>query len=280
MKAESGRLSGGLLRLLRGSTAVLTLRLPRVSSITPLTRALRLLLTRSGARASLRLLPMGDHALGNIPAQARIGNDHLTGKALSVALLVLAVARGAEAQARPYGPNEFTEDAKLVQLQKRVGAVAIDLLDPCVDARADSCSRSSLGRFRALLDARERVPSGTIRVLHLGDSHIASDFISGYVRHRLQGRFGDGGRGLVHADQRWGFGGRRTKRKDADWKRLRVVDAGGPGKPYGLFGISLNAVRKGAKVEYRLVTSDQEVAFHLAAGPRRPGFQVLLTTGR
>ena len=34
-------------------------------------------------------------------------------------------------------------------------------------------------------------------ILHLGDSHIASDRITGEVRRLLQARFGDAGRGLM-----------------------------------------------------------------------------------
>lgn len=39
--------------------------------------------------------------------------------------------------------------------------------------------------------------SEPMTILHLGDSHIAADHITGEVRRLLQARFGDAGRGLM-----------------------------------------------------------------------------------
>src|SRR5690349_9548377 len=39
--------------------------------------------------------------------------------------------------------------------------------------------------------------SGKVRILHFGDSHIASDSETAIVRASLQQRFGDGGPGLI-----------------------------------------------------------------------------------
>ncbi|MEL6188151.1 MAG: GDSL-type esterase/lipase family protein, partial [Myxococcota bacterium] len=127
----------------------------------------------------------------------------------------------------------------------------------------------AMARFRARLDAVGGAAGASprpVRVLLLGDSHVASDFISGMARSLLQARFGDAGRGLVHADQRWGYGGRRLKRREADWDRPRVVDAKGPGKRYGLFGLALVAKRKGASVSYRVRPKDRFVELHHEGG--------------
>jgi lysophospholipase L1-like esterase len=47
------------------------------------------------------------------------------------------------------------------------------------------------------LRSLETLHAGKVRVLHFGDSHIASDTESAVVRSALQSRFGDGGLGLV-----------------------------------------------------------------------------------
>ena len=39
--------------------------------------------------------------------------------------------------------------------------------------------------------------STTLNILHIGDSHLQADFVSGVIRTTLQKAFGNGGRGLV-----------------------------------------------------------------------------------
>ncbi len=59
-------------------------------------------------------------------------------------------------------------------------------------------------RFFAALRALEAEPdAGRVRVLHLGDSHIAADMLTGKMRSGLQTRFGDGGRGFVIPGKPW-----------------------------------------------------------------------------
>ncbi len=108
---------------------------------------------------------------------------------------------------------------------------------------------------------------GTARILHLGDSHVAADYITGMLRHKLQAKFGNAGRGFSHIDQPWGFGGRRLKRKDSAWKLRRVVDRGGPGKPYGFSGVSIEAKKKGAEAVYRVNPDDKHVVVTYGAQP-------------
>jgi lysophospholipase L1-like esterase len=51
--------------------------------------------------------------------------------------------------------------------------------------------------FRALTDVDERQAGAMARVVHLGDSTLGLDGIPHAIRKRMQGRFGDGGAGLV-----------------------------------------------------------------------------------
>jgi lysophospholipase L1-like esterase len=66
-------------------------------------------------------------------------------------------------------------------------------------ARGDEArERAALANFHAALAAFERTGrTGRLTLLQLGDSHTAGDNWSGYLRERLQRRFGDGGRGMI-----------------------------------------------------------------------------------
>lgn len=64
---------------------------------------------------------------------------------------------------------------------------------------------TALGPFFDRLEALERGEVRQVRVLWLGDSHIAADLLPGYVRRLLQARFGDGGPGLVMPGNPWRY---------------------------------------------------------------------------
>jgi lysophospholipase L1-like esterase len=70
-----------------------------------------------------------------------------------------------------------------------------------VVADASVASKPHTGKLANFYNALAGVEAGTARspvtVLHLGDSHIASDRITGEVRRLMQARFGDAGRGLM-----------------------------------------------------------------------------------
>ncbi len=51
--------------------------------------------------------------------------------------------------------------------------------------------------YGALVKVESGAAAAPVTILHLGDSHIASDRITGEVRRLLQARFGDAGRGLM-----------------------------------------------------------------------------------
>ncbi|MFO0624813.1 MAG: GDSL-type esterase/lipase family protein [Polyangiales bacterium] len=76
----------------------------------------------------------------------------------------------------------------------RARAEAIPFLDdPCLDA---ACAARALDAFAARL-ARDARARAVTRVLHVGDSLIADDRITGRLRRRLQRELGDGGLGFV-----------------------------------------------------------------------------------
>lgn len=66
-------------------------------------------------------------------------------------------------------------------------------------------SPASLAPFFDRLEALERGEERQVRVLWLGDSHVAADLLSGHARRRLQARFGDAGAGLVMPGNPWRY---------------------------------------------------------------------------
>ena len=173
-------------------------------------------------------------------------------------------------------PRRSSPKAEPKPAVRHFGPIASWLLEDLADqlgAEARPIENvKKLKRFFKKLDQLEETKTGVVRVVHLGDSHIAADYITRTIRDRLQERFGDGGRGFVVIDQRAPYGGRRLKR--AGWRRERVVDRGGGGKPYGFSGQSLTSARRGASVKYVLKPNDNELGVYYHANRDGAGVKV------
>ncbi|HEX4447836.1 MAG TPA: GDSL-type esterase/lipase family protein, partial [Polyangiaceae bacterium] len=108
----------------------------------------------------------------------------------------------------------------------------------------------ALDAFFARLARTDRHEPGAVtRILHYGDSTIASDYISGTVRRRLQARFGDAGHGFIFVANpwEWYFHNDVLHFSEGEWKASRL--AGGPLAPdgmYGLGGVSFTSYGGGA----------------------------------
>lgn len=193
---------------------------------------------------------------GDPPTVTRIAK-----RAIKLALLFSAGLALGEAAAKPSPPGVFTSEARLDALAKKVGAKSTPLVNP-----------------GALAPAKRRLAAGEgLRVLQLGDSHIAADYISSMARHRLQAKFGDGGRGFTHIDQRWGFGGRKLKRPERPWAKDRIVDPHRAGRRFGFSGLSLTSKRKGASIKYQLLPGDERVVLYYE--PQKRGGKLALKLG-
>lgn len=113
--------------------------------------------------------------------------------------------------------------------------------------------------FFSALARAERTGRGIVRVLHYGDSHTAAEQLTAVMRHALQDRFGDGGRGFVHLDRPW----KTYRPKDVElsasfgsWRAERILLAVDPALldgRYGLAGSCATASEAGAFV--RLATA-------------------------
>ncbi len=115
----------------------------------------------------------------------------------------------------PVDPKVQREEREAAR-QWPSGVTPVRLYDP---------GKRALHRFfRALVLIGRKARSARARIVYLGDSHAAGDYLTGELRRRLQLLFGDGGHGFVHAGTPWA-GYRRTG--------LRV-SASGPWQYYWL----------------------------------------------
>ena len=93
--------------------------------------------------------------------------------------------------------------------------------------------------------AADATATPVVRVIHFGDSHVASDYWAGVLRERLQARFGDAGPGFVLPGRPWPTI-RYAEARSLDGKGWRT-DGLGPQENdgvVGLGGMSLESFRE------------------------------------
>jgi lysophospholipase L1-like esterase len=102
--------------------------------------------------------------------------------------------------------------------------------------------------FARLARTDRREPGAVTRILHYGDSTIASDYISGTVRRRLQARFGDAGHGfiLIANPWEWYFHNDVLHFSEGDWTASRLTGPIAPDAMYGLGGVSFSSYGGGS----------------------------------
>lgn len=154
-------------------------------------------------------------------------------------------------------------------LARRLGATPVKIARTC---SGEHCTPRPLERFLDKLATLERTKEGTVRVLQLGDSQIAADYITRTIRRRLQKRFGTAGRGFVFINQKVGYGGRRLHRNG--WKQLNIVDPARAGDSLGFTGIGLRAKRPRARIELQLEPDDAAITLFYLAHKKGARFQV------
>jgi lysophospholipase L1-like esterase len=99
------------------------------------------------------------------------------------------------------------------------------------------------GFFAHLARTDRREANAVTRILHYGDSTIASDYISGTMRRRLQARFGDAGHGfiLIANPWEWYFHNDVIHSSEGEWKASRLAGPIAPDGMYGLGGVSFTS---------------------------------------
>jgi len=96
----------------------------------------------------------------------------------------------------PRAPG-WSRQQEFKRLLAFVPAVVIGLLGSAMWSAPDGIPPQPIDSFLLSLHTLETRHAHKVRILHFGDSHIASDTESSVVRSYLQSRFGDGGPGLA-----------------------------------------------------------------------------------
>lgn len=107
---------------------------------------------------------------------------------------------------------------------------------------------AALAPFFAALEASERgAGASPVVVVQLGDSHSASDFLSGAMRDLLQQRFGAAGRGMLQPGIAYSYARPEFVAIDeaAGWRRANSLSAPGP---FGVAGILQQSAQAGARM--------------------------------
>ena len=112
------------------------------------------------------------------------------------------------------------------------------------DVAVEDPTGHALDAFLAQLARTDRREAGAVtRILHYGDSTIASDYISGTARRRLQARFGDAGHGfvLIANPWQWYFHNDVWHGANGEWTVSRLAGPLAPDRMYGLGGASFTS---------------------------------------
>lgn len=121
--------------------------------------------------------------------------------------------------------------------------------------------------FERIHRAQESSTPESLRVLHFGDSHTASDDWPGAIRGFLQAKFGEGGPGFVQAGHPFeGF--RRYDAKGSEsrlWRAEGLLSREGDGL-YGLGGVRQSTARGGETLTLDATGSSVELFYWKQAG--------------
>ncbi|HEY1795468.1 MAG TPA: GDSL-type esterase/lipase family protein [Stellaceae bacterium] len=109
---------------------------------------------------------------------------------------------------------------------------------------------TALGPAAALVPlyaALDRRGAGPVVIMQIGDSHSASDFLSGRMRELFQGRFGVAGRGMLPPGIPYDYFRPDLVRVEAngDWRRVSSFHANGP---FGVGGVIQQSGDPGAQM--------------------------------
>jgi lysophospholipase L1-like esterase len=149
-----------------------------------------------------------------------------------------APPRRAPAPARPRSVPPPRPEIEIPQ-----SLVDPDALSPVAIEMAPGTLAPFFRDLAALDSARAGDAARVVRVLHLGDSHVAADYWSGEIRRLLQQRFGDAGVGYVMPGRPWKYF-RHAIAKTLDGEGWKTVGLQEP-PPDGVLGLSGTALIPG-----------------------------------
>ncbi|MEL1245366.1 LysM peptidoglycan-binding domain-containing protein [Flavobacterium sp. DGU11] len=135
---------------------------------------------------------------------------------------------------------------------------------------------SSLKLFFEKLYFLESQKGGKVNIVHIGDSHIQADLMTGIIRKSLQARFGNAGCGFTFPYQLAKTNGSYNVRfnSNASWNSRRIIYAPEAGMEVGLSGIALET-RENFVVELNVRdTAYQFNTLKMITPGNAPGFDV------
>ena len=193
--------------------------------------------------------------LQQVPALKRF---HLLGKTEESAILSAPIQ--AAAVIRTVGESKLAEESDNQGERElgsstvsRSGVIPTEKADPVeVDLTAekpppvplDDEGNLGMAHFYATLKAIvSRQSTGIARIVHFGDSLVASDYVSGTLRRLLQAHFGDAGHGFTLVANAWPsyYHEGVTRFATSGWLVSRVVGPYTSDGWYGLGGVSFKA---------------------------------------
>ena len=120
-----------------------------------------------------------------------------------------------------------------------------------------------LNRFFSKLQELKKNNNTVIRIVHIGDSHIQADFLSGFVRRNLQAYFGNAGRGLIFPYQlaRSNSPADIKSKSSIVWEFNRVAHPEIPISP-GVSGYVIQTNKVTADIEISLNDSENDSALY------------------
>lgn len=116
---------------------------------------------------------------------------------------------------------------------------------------------TTLSSFYESLYQLKKKDNRKINIIHLGDSHIQADFLSGTVRENLQREFGNAGRGLIVPGRvaRTNEPASIRSTSPSTWEVKRCVYPDQP-LPIGIGGITIRSKQPNALLSLRTINSD------------------------
>lgn len=121
----------------------------------------------------------------------------------------------------------------------------------------------ALERFLEKLYQLQANDSGTVSVIHIGDSHIQADLLTEVVRKQLQSTFGNAGRGLIVPGRVAGTNEPFNIRTSASgtWASKRIVSTTNP-LPIGVGGITVTTEEEDASITITMKEPNMDYSFN------------------
>ena len=189
----------------------------------------------------------------------------------------------------PSGPEDTTTKAAKASDGKAANVALLDKSDPKKPADVSKTvseaqkvvkqaitieSGAPLARFRTKLAA---LKAGTrtkpVTILHIGDSHVASDSFSQGIRRALQAQYGDAGRGAVipAGAFKYGFTDQVSQVRKGHWKADTALK--NRKGSFGIAGVNVASASTSASLNLKSKTGSFDAAtVTVATGPRQGAF--------